>query len=178
MTACEQKTANLHSIETFGSVDGPGVRFVVFLQGCGMRCRFCHNPDTWSTKTNQTITADALLEKFSRELKGEIFIGDSAFDEVRAMFARETDELEKMTSHVFEVLENVFRFLEEAFGESQEMVAFVTELNANYYSTCFIKENGCDLYYRYNKGLLFDERQQDILRQMDETEEMLNTGIR
>ena len=119
-----------------------------------------------------------LLEKFSRELKGEIFIGDSAFDEVRAMFARETDELEKMTSHVSEVLENVFRFLEEAFGESQEMVAFVTELNANYYSTCFIKENGCDLYYRYNKGLLFDERQQDILRQMDETEEMLNTGIR
>ena len=119
-----------------------------------------------------------LLEKFSRELKGEIFIGDSAFEEVRAMFARETDELEKMTSHVSEVLENVFRFLEEAFGESQEMVAFVTELNANYYSTWFIKENGCDLYYRYNKGLLFDERQQDILRQMDEAEGMLNTGIR
>ncbi|MBM6855693.1 AAA family ATPase [Mediterraneibacter glycyrrhizinilyticus] len=119
-----------------------------------------------------------ILERFTRELKGEIFIGDSAFDEVRKMFSRETDELEEMTSHVSRTLENVFLFLEEAFGESQEMVAFVTELNANYYSTWFIQENGCDLYYRYNKGLLFEDRRQDILRQMDEAEGMLNGGIK
>ena len=119
-----------------------------------------------------------ILERFTRELKGEIFIGDSAFDEVRKMFSRETDELEEMTSHVSRTLENVFLFLEEAFGESQEMVAFMTELNANYYSTWFIQENGCDLYYRYNKGLLFEDRRQDILRQMDEAEGMLNGGIK
>ena len=58
------------------------------------------------------------------------------------------------------------------------MVAFVTELNANFYSTWFIRENGCDLYYRYNKGLLFDNRQQDIMREMDEAEDMLNSGLR
>ena len=119
-----------------------------------------------------------ILERFTRELKGEIFIGDSAFDEVKKMFSRETDELEEMTSYVSATLENVFLFLEEAFGESQEMVAFVTELNANYYSTWFIRENGCDLYYRYNKGLLFEDRRQDILRQMDEAEGMLNGGIK
>ena len=51
------------------------------------------------------------------------------------------------------------------------MVAFVTELNANYYSVWFINENGNDLYYRHNKGLLFEERHENVVRQMEEAEQ-------
>ncbi|MFD1672257.1 pyruvate formate-lyase-activating protein [Agrilactobacillus yilanensis] len=54
-------TGYVHSIETFGAVDGPGTRFVAFLQGCRMRCEFCHNPDTWNTGVGTEVTPDELL---------------------------------------------------------------------------------------------------------------------
>lgn len=56
----------LHSTESFGSVDGPGVRFVAFLKGCPMRCQFCHNPDTWKMEGAEEITADELLDRAER----------------------------------------------------------------------------------------------------------------
>lgn len=56
----------IHSFETFGSVDGPGVRFLVFLSGCGFRCQYCHNPDTWARPASFEMTAEEVLRKALR----------------------------------------------------------------------------------------------------------------
>lgn len=62
----------IHSVESFGTVDGPGIRFVIFFQGCPMRCKYCHNPDSWDASGGTETTAEALV---SEALKYKKYFG-------------------------------------------------------------------------------------------------------
>jgi len=61
-----QILGNIHSLESCGTVDGPGIRFVVFMQGCPMRCQYCHNPDTWDFNVNQKMSPEEILLKYNK----------------------------------------------------------------------------------------------------------------
>ena len=62
----EDFMGKIHSMESFGTVDGPGVRFVVFFEGCPMRCLYCHNPDTWHLEDGQEMSAEEILSRMER----------------------------------------------------------------------------------------------------------------
>jgi pyruvate formate lyase activating enzyme len=59
-------TCRISSFQSLGTVDGPGIRAVVFMQGCPLRCHCCHNPETWETDGGEEITAEELLQKILR----------------------------------------------------------------------------------------------------------------
>lgn len=59
-------TGRIHSVESFGTVDGPGIRYVIFMQGCPLRCLYCHNPDTWDLSAGHEITVPEILNEYNK----------------------------------------------------------------------------------------------------------------
>ncbi len=108
------------------------------------------------------------LEQYGKQTAAEHLEGEAAFARVKEWFQQAVDLRQQVTEATLASLDHAFDFMEDAFGDSQEMVAFVAELNTNYYSVAFLKENDCDKYYRYNKKLLFDEQRQEILEELEE----------
>ncbi len=114
------------------------------------------------------IRVAAVLDKLSDELTSKgIIDGLAAFAEVKAHFEANVKELKKNAEDASKKLDNMFKFSEEVFSDGHEMLVIVTELTANYYSAKFISKHGCDAYFRHNKDLLFFERQQEIISQLD-----------
>ena len=132
------------------------------------------------TKQDEHVRKQVLdkLESYEQLAKEEHLEGESAFERIKEVFGNEVAGREELTEHTLAALEHAFDFMEDAFGDSQEMVSFVTELNTNYYSIQFLKENDCDKYYQYNKKLLFDKQQEEILSELNEVEQDLNTAIK
>lgn len=112
------------------------------------------------------------LEQYRQQLvKDNRLDPDEAFAFIKASFAKDTEERKQLIQTAAAYLENAFAFMESAFGESQEMVIFITELNANKYCARFIRDNGSAKYDRYNKSLLFDEKRENLLRDIGEASE-------
>ena len=115
------------------------------------------------------------LDNYAKVVKSEgILDANETFDRVRAEFVKETAKREETIAAVSENLECAFDFMERAFGESQEMVVFITELTVNFYGAKFLSENECGRFYKYNKGLLANERRASILGGIEEVEMLMN----
>ena len=123
----------VHSLESFGSVDGPGVRYVIFMQGCRMRCQFCHNPDTWKLTGGQEYSADELLEKALRYEKywrkngGITVSGGEPLLQIEFLIELFTKAKARKVHTVLDTAGNPFTKEEPFFGKFQELMK-VTDL--------------------------------------------------
>lgn len=103
-----------------------------------------------------------ILDRYRQELvKGE-FTGEAAMDAVRAWFGQEVEARASAGEAAGKCFDNAFRFLEETFGDSQELVIFVTEVTAGFDTSWYVEEFGCDAYFRHNRELLFDDTRRRI----------------
>lgn len=111
-------------------------------------------------------TRRAVLAYFEEDLQklraGDFADGTQVWEALRENFGQDSDRYEDMAEAAGEKLEHAFDFMEAAFGGSQEMVLFVTELNTGFYSIEFLQEYDCERYYQYNKNLLFS-REEELL---------------
>jgi pyruvate formate lyase activating enzyme len=122
----------IHSVETFGSVDGPGVRYIIFLQGCMMRCKYCHNPDTWALKDKnsyeeapeETLKKALRYRPYWRERGGITVSGGEALlqiDYVTELFRLAKNE---GVNTALDTSGNPFTFDEPFFGKFKELIKY------------------------------------------------------
>ena len=111
------------------------------------------------------------LERFAR-MPGVDEPGEAGFAALKDAFSAHLDGLEEKAAAASQRLEYAFDFMEAAFGQSQEMVVFITELSVRPYAVRFLSQHECDRYYMYNRNLLFDDREALVRQQLDEIRDL------
>ena len=114
------------------------------------------------------------LALIDRALRCDAAGGGVPFSQVKALFGEMVDALDARIAAVSSALDNAFRFVEDAFGNGQEMLLLVTDLSVNRYGMAFINDHGCERYFAHNEDLLFYERGADLadrINHLDLTEE-------
>ena len=120
----------VHSFESFGSADGPGVRTIIFLSGCAMRCEFCHNPDTWKREAGTPYTADELLKKavryrpYWREKGGITVSGGEALLQIDFLLELFRKAKEQGIHTVIDASGNPFTREEPFFSKFEELMKY------------------------------------------------------
>ena len=132
-----------------------------------------YEAETEQLKKAEQLDKDSLHRRMQIEVKTSHLDGEEAFACIKEKFAVETQQREQNIEATDQMLNYAFDFMEKTFGDSQEMVIFLTELNTDYYAVWYVDQNGCDRYYQYNKSLLFSERQKGIMQELNEIEEMI-----
>ena len=119
-------------------------------------------------KLHQTQRLLATLEEYQARLTQKNLSDDpdASADAIRGWFRKEVQQRKEAIESASAQLEHAFHFLEDVFGEGQELVIFVTELTMNPHASAFIRANGCELYHHYNRLLLLDGRQQELLQEV------------
>ena len=106
------------------------------------------------------------LEQYRENLRREEIPAGDAMDAVRVWFGEEVARRKELGEETGRFFDNAFRFLEETFKQSQELVIFVTEITSGYDTSWFVENFGCSAYFRHNKELLFDDTRHRIREQI------------
>ena len=121
------------------------------------------------------VSYERTLALFDRAMRADAAAGGGVpFSRVKELFGELVDALDARIAATSEALDNAFRFVEDAFGEGQEMLLLVTDLSVNRHGMSFINDHGCERYFKHNEALLFHERGSDLadrINQLDLTEE-------
>ncbi len=180
----------IHSTESFGTVDGPGIRFVFFFQGCKMRCKYCHNPDTWALDKSRQITVQEAVStvlKYKNYIKngGVTFSGGEPLEQIDFIIEL-AKELKSNGIHTAvdtsgvtfdyanddcvkkhrELLQYIDLFLLDVKHIDDKQHLFITgKSNKNTLAFAkFLSDNGKDIWIRYVLCPTLTDGEEDILK--------------